>query len=351
MALSSSQSRGRTLNHSVVSKQQNGQRVPLLRYTSAAVIVARPRCGSQRGLISALVLLTAILVGLRAAPRAQEDSLDAALARAAEYARHLHAQLSGIVAEELYLQEVRSWAPAESSSLPERRTLRSDLLLVKPAALPRYVEYRDVFEVDGAAVRDRQERLTALFLDPSETTERRLKAIVEESARHNIGRIPRNINTPLIALSFLLPESQPRFRFRQVGATQPRLTARFQKRADPSVFRVSTEMWCVEFRETRRPTVIRMNENRDFPARGRLWIDPATGVVLISELEMTNGLVSATINVSYQSEPLLGFRVPVEMRERYLAENTIIEGHATYGHFRQFQVKTQEIIGKPRGRE
>ena len=75
--------------------------------------------------------------------------------------------------------------------------------------------------------------------------------------------------------------------------------------------------------------------------------DPGNGVVLISELEMSNGLVSATIVVSYQSEPLLKFRVPVEMREQYRAANTTIDGHATYGRFRQFQVKTQEIIGKP----
>jgi hypothetical protein len=39
------------------------------------------------------------------------------------------------------------------------------------------------------------------------------------------------------------------------------------------------------------------------------------------------------------------------MRERYLAGNTIIEGHASYGHFRQFQVKTQETIRKPPGRD
>jgi len=305
---------------------------------------------SRGGLVAVLALLAAF-IGPRAAPGAQEETLDAALARAGEYSRQFHAQLSGIVAEEVYVQEARSTAGTESSTATQRRTLRSDLLLLKPAALPRHVEYRDVFEVDGAAVRDREERLTALFLDPGKTSERRLKAIVEESARHNIGNIPRNINTPMLALSFLLPEMQPRFQFRRVRASQPQLRAGLQQRTDPSVFRVTTEMWCVEFRETRRPTVIRTNEDRDFPVRGRFWMDPATSVVLISELHMNNGAVSATINVSYQSEPLLGFLVPAQMRERYVADNTIIEGQATYGRFRQFQVKTQELIGKPPGRE
>ena len=40
--------------------------------------------------------------------------------------------------------------------LPSRRELKSDLLLVKPPRESRYVEYRDVFKVDGAAVRDRR---------------------------------------------------------------------------------------------------------------------------------------------------------------------------------------------------
>ena len=299
--------------------------------------------------LTLLVVLAALGV-LQAAPRTEQPSLDTVLERSAKYVSLLHAQLSSIVAEETYVQEVRG-NDLESSTGTKRRTLRSDLLLLKPAALPRYVEYRDVFEVDGAAVRDRQERLTALFLEPGRTSDERLRAIVAESARHNIGGIPRNINTPMLALSFLKADLQPRFRFRHLRGTAPELRAGLQRDADPAVFRVTAEMWGIEFRETKRPTVIRTNDGRDFLARGRFWIDPATGVVLISQLDMNNGAVSGTINVSYQSEPLLGFRVPVEMRERYAAGSTVIDGTATYGRFRRFEVNTREVIGKPPGRE
>jgi len=54
--------------------------------------------------------------------------------------------------------------------------------------------------------------------------------------------------------------------------------------------------------------------------------------------------------VSYQSEPLVGFLVPVEMRELYVTSppnQYRIEGTATYGNFRQFTVKTDESIGGP----
>jgi hypothetical protein len=276
-------------------------------------------------------------------------SLAGVLARAGDYTRHLHTQLSGIVAEESYEQDVHSKVDSSfRRGEPSHRTLKSDLLLVKTSAEERYVEFRDVFEVDGEPVRDRRERLTALFLDPSESNRNQLATIIDESARLNIGDIPRNINTPMLTLSFLLPEMQSRFRFRKATQAEPRLNARgVMDTADNAVFRVTTEMWVVEFRETSRPTVIRTNNLRDFPAAGRFWLDPQTGAVLMSELQMSNRSVSAIVNVSYQSEPLLGFLVPAEMRERYESRSLSVDGRAIYGHFRQFQVKTGEAIRKP----
>ena len=293
-----------------------------------------------------------VLAGAAVPASAQEPSLDRVLARAADYVRQLHTRLASIVAEETYVQEVRSTLDSSlRPRLPSERTLKSDLLLVKPASESRYVEYRDVFEVDGLPVRDRQERLTGLFLAPSESTRRQLEAIINESARHNIGDIPRNINTPMLTLSFLLSETQPRFRFRRQSSAEPQLSNRPVPGGTGTVFRVTTEMWIISFQETRRATVIRTNEGRDFPASGRYWLNPETGAVLMSELQMDNRKVSGTINVSYQSEALLGFLVPAEMRERYEAGGVTVEGRATYGRFRQFQVKTEERIGKPPGSE
>jgi hypothetical protein len=62
---------------------------------------------------------------------------------------------------------------------------------------------------------------------------------------------------------------------------------------------------------------------------------------------MEKGDVRAVIDVSYQSEPLLGVRVPVAMHERYRARSARVEGIASYGKFRQFQVRTDEVIEKP----
>ena len=299
-------------------------------------------------LVAVISLANGLLAAAQPASRAREPSLDQVLARAAAYVEQLHSQLASIVAEETYVQELKSRLDSSVHPLaPSRRALTSDLLLVKAPRENRYVEYRDVFAVDGVAVRDRQERLTALFLAPGAATRRQLEAIINESARLNIGDIPRNINTPMLTLSFLLRDMQPRFRFRTLSRANPQLGVREDADVNPAVFRVTTEMWAIGFRETRRRTVIHTDEGRDFPAAGRLWLNPDTGAVLMSELEMDNGRVRATIDVSYQSEPVVGFLVPAEMRERYETGGLTIDGRATYGKFRQFQVRTDEVIGKP----
>ena len=288
-------------------------------------------------------------MALSVSSAAQEPSLKHVLSRAADYVAGFYKQLSGIVAEETYQQMGRSYGAF--SPVDTRRTLQSDLLLVRPTAADRYVEFRDVFAVDGRPVRDRAERLTTLFLSPSAANRDLMRTIIEESARQNIGDIPRNINTPMLTLHFLQAETQRRFRFTRAKPGAPEL-ARSSSLASNNAptFRVSTEIWVIEFRETDRPTVIKTYRGQNFPASGRFWIDPATGVVRMSELVMENRDVTANIIVSYQSEPLLGFFVPVEMRERYRTRVARVEGAATYGKFRRFQVKTDEVIAKPPGR-
>ena len=282
---------------------------------------------------------------------AQEPSLDAVLARSAAYVSQFHEKLSGIVAEELYDQEVKvSRGRTTGQEMIPRKTIKSDLLLVRPPDADRYIEFRDVFEVNGIPIRDRDERLTKLFLTPTAASRDQIRTIVNESARHNIGDIARTINTPMFTLHFLLAPQQQRFRFKRAEKGQPELgSPSAMPGRSASHFRVTTEMWIVEFRETSKPTIIKSEQGRDFPATGRFWLDPNTGAVHMSELVMQNSHVNAVIDVSYQSEPLLGFLVPVEMRERYRGRSERVEGIATYGRFRQFQVKTGEAIAKPPG--
>jgi len=224
---------------------------------------------------------------------------------------------------------------------PLRTELRSDLLLVRPAGAAGWSEFRDVFEADGRLVRDREERLTKLFLNDAPAGRQQISRILDESSRFNIGEIARNINTPLFALQILEPANQPRFKFKRASSRPP---ATFTGDATPTAaFRVSVDVWVIEYEETRAGTIIKTEGLRDLPARGRFWIEPDSGRVLMSELMPKTRGLRATIDVSYQSEPLLGCLVPIEMREDYQdRRGAHITAHARYGRFRQFQVNVDE---------
>ena len=107
--------------------------------------------------------------------------------------------------------------------------------------------------------------------------------------------------------------------------------------ADTGAFRVSTEIWILQYEEVGRPTIVHTADDRDVPAKGRFWIEPATGRILMSELNVDNRGRRGAIAVSYQSEPLSGLLVPIEMREHYedRRSGSLIDGVATYGRFRQ----------------
>jgi len=289
----------------------------------------------QATIVSASVAVT--LAGPAAA--SEPESLATVLARAAAYVAEFHRQLSTIVGEERYVQD---WKAVQSGRRPvatelQHRELVSDVVLVKPPRADAWMTFRDVFEVDGNAVRDRDDRLAQLVRSGSPSTNDAVRTILDESSRYNIGDIKRNLNTPVLTLLFLELTNQPRFKWARTTdnslATVPRASE------TPGAFRVSTEVWVVAYDEKQSGTMIRTTDHKDFPARGRFWIEPATGRVLMSELQMQNRQIKATIDVSFQSEPLLGLLVPIEMRERYEGRSTgsLIEGHATYGRFRPLE--------------
>ena len=266
------------------------------------------------------------------ATTASLPTLDQVLARAGAYVMSFARELAGIVGEEHYVQEATA----------ERTELRSDLLLVRVGGALGYEQYRDVFEVDGRPVRDRAERISALLNAPAGSADDLRRRIIDENARFNIGDIMRTMNVPLLVLEFLAPKNQYRFKFKRVTDRVPRT---FTRESTPTAaFRVSTEVWVVEYQEREPATMIRTAEGRDLPSRGRVWVEPDTGRVLMTELLSENRELRATVDVSFQSEPLLGLLVPVEMRERYdgRRNGSRIDATATYSNFRRVETTSRK---------
>ena len=296
-------------------------------------------------LISAVVTVVASLVVPGMSVRAQEPTLEDVLARATQYALDYQEALSGVVSEESYLQ---TWQ--RGSRDPQVRELKSDVLLIRRPGKTQYVLFRDVFEVDGREVRDRDERLQQLFLSPSEANSAQILRILDESARYNLGDIGRTVNTPTLALVFLDAQYQSRFRFERVDDRVA------ESVRDPSVdseqvrrFTGTEDLWVVAYTEIGRNTLIGNSRGGALPASGRFWIDPETGRIVITELRLRDETVDAVIDVRYELEPSVGLIVPTAMRERYhdLRRDSVIEGTADYSRVRRFQVTSTEDVKEP----
>jgi hypothetical protein len=266
-------------------------------------------------------------------PRTDVDNL---LARAGAYVESFQRNFGSVVAEERYEQTTRRVLGANTTSVqrggggPAETVLVSDFLLVQVPG-EGWLPFRDVFERDGKQVRDRQERLAALFLNGSSRGAfEQARAIMDESARYNIGNVSRNINVPTLPLPFLLATNRKRFQFKSV------------RRGDDDPGAV------VEFKESGRPTFISTTGGRDLPVSGRFWMDERDGTVLRTELHAADTSVEAHITVSYEPDAGTGLRVPVRMEERYRRARDPVEvrGVATYSRFRRFQVSTSEEIAK-----
>jgi hypothetical protein len=285
---------------------------------------------------ASLRLLIVFLAVAAAMLSAQAINVDDVVARAGEYVMRYQHEFAGVVAQETYEQDARPPARFDrngslKSGAGQHRDLKSDLLLVRPQGGDQWIQFRDVFEVDGHAVRDRTDRLAKLFLQPSMSTAKQAEKISAESARYNVGSVIRNINVPVLALWVLIPENQHRFLFNHVDSADA-------TRTDGA--------WAIDYREVEPGTVIRTSGGQDLPVNGRLWVEPMTGRVLGTTMLAEDRNVSAAIEVSYQEEPALHLLVPQEMRESYeqRADGSTVTGVATYANFRRFQVKVDEKI-------
>jgi hypothetical protein len=292
------------------------------------------------------MIATAAITPSGTAAQAPDPALDQLLARAGSYALDFVEKLSGIVAEERYVQDSNvalATVPIPglngrgnnfSSSVPRgsarHRELKSDFLIVKSVG-ELWEPFRDVFEVDHIPVRDRDERVSKLFLRPNVDTQARASQIAEESARYNLGAVRRTINNPVFALIFLQPDLRGHFKF-TLGKPDRRM---------------GDEIRVVEFLEEARPTLITGLPGQDMAAYGRFWIEAATGRIVKTEVRVDEHGIKATLTTVFRPDERLGMDVPAEMHEDYELTGSHVTGTASYGRFRRFEVNATEELNPP----
>ena len=273
-----------------------------------------------RNLAAAAMLV--VIAG--ALPRAQAPA--DLVARAGKYVDAYIDAFSAVVSEEKQVQTLAR----PDGRVRKTRAITADFLLVK--ARGTWPEaFRDVIEVDGKKIGDRQDRLRKLFLEHPTNARELADAIAQESGRYNIGT-PRRGNSPLVPLIFLTSRIAPGVRFE---GTADKLT----------------------FQEVQRTTVLSRNGVHNMPAHGSFQIDPESGRVLSAEFaaDTSNAIVAsddvaAAFTVKFAIDPAIQMSVPIEVTERYARprkpDADVLTVHSTYSAFRKFQVTTEEQIKK-----
>jgi len=307
--------------------------------------------GTRHRIVATALFATLAMVALaqqsREAP-AERASLDALLTRAAWYLDYFVDQFENVVAEEVCIQDASVMMPsftpmtgrggiaaqtsAAEMSRARHRDLRSDFLLVKSPTSADLVPFRDVLEVDGVPVRDREQRLAKLFINPSANAMAQAERVRDEGARYNLGNLRSTIGNPMLALGVLQLTYQPRFHF-ALG------------KEDRSV---GAGVWIVDYKEDAPPAMVRGEAGGDLFSHGRLWVELATGRDLKTELQVEQPSVRAIVTTTFRYDERFGIAVPMEMRERYtIGTGNRVNTVATYGRFRRFNVSAEEDVRVP----
>jgi hypothetical protein len=306
--------------------------------------------GRLRPTLLAIPALT-LTISVTVFAREKTASLDQVLQLAGRYVVEYGASTSVLVSTERYEQRVELGGLSRGSV----RVLVSEYALVRTAN--KWNGVRDVYDVDGHLIREQKDRLEKVLLVGGSAAFSRAQELGNESLQYNAAPIQRNLNTPTMALYFLQPDLQRRFRFKKTG----------EDRID------GVQVWRIRYQESARPALVVTSGGKDLPVSGTYWISPADGTVMKSEMAIESqahvddaatgsnrgggrrgggqsnrsGRVqsSARVTVTYRHDTGLGLFVPAEMRESYelpsarsgAGGTTTITCRATYDGVRRLE--------------
>jgi hypothetical protein len=294
-------------------------------------------------LIGRLAVFTACCAGVLAPLASAQPPGADLLSRIHAYVETFQRELPSIVAEEHYVQVATNTGAQSADAIESgrldtlasgKRVLRSDVLMVTVPGTSGWVLFRDVFEVDGQRVRDREDRLLALLQSPDADTVAQARRLATESARYNIGRVQRTTNLPDSGFLYLKAASASRMTFEP-----PRAAARLD----------GAETAVIRFRETSRPTIITSLRGSNVPASGQVWAHAATGAIVKIEFKLSDMSTDGVFVVEFALDQVSGLRLPLKMTERYTSPNEDVRGTAQYSNVRRFNVSTDEKLRTPPG--
>jgi hypothetical protein len=247
-------------------------------------------------------------------------TLDQLLDRMGAYLTEYESQLSSVVADERFEQNI--YGPGLRG---QGTTLESEVAFIRLPGGAEWLGFRDVRRVNFKPVKQGglsiSEVLTSAAGDMTKARE-----IANASAKHNLG-LPRTINVPTAPLDIIHPSHRAAHRYELGGQESVR----------------GTRTMVVGFTEVARPTLVREPNGNYLVSSGRVWIEPGSGVVwrvewiYQAEQRRPRAPGPPRLRVDFERHQDLGFMVPRLMTEQFhTASMTRGEGRATYKNFRRF---------------
>jgi hypothetical protein len=249
-------------------------------------------------------------------------TLEQLLDRMGAYLAEYESQLSSVVADERFEQNIYGPGPG---SRGQGTTLESEVAFIRLPGGAEWLGFRDVKRANFKAVKHGDlsisEVLTSAAGDMTKA-----RAIANASAKYNLG-LPRTINVPTAPLDIIHPAHRAAHRYELTGQESVR----------------GTRTMVVGFTEVARPTLVREPNGAYLVSSGRIWIEPESGAVWrvewIYQAEKRHPRAPAAprLRVDFERHPDLGFMVPRMMTELFhTTSRTRGEGRATYRNFRRF---------------
>jgi hypothetical protein len=283
---------------------------------------------TRRVFFEAGVILRAVFIVagslLAAAPaRGQSATLEDVLRRMRGAVVEYEHDLAGLVLQEDYEQRVLS----EEGSVLQQQVLRSHYLVFQLPPEESWFACREVFEVNGEPVIGYSERLQGILTLDASAVDLAYK-IYEESARYNLGDVRRTFNLPTFALAIFRPSYREHLRFTKLGE-EPMHGA---------------PAWVIGFDEAGPPMFIATPAGKGLRVRGRVWVAPADGRILRTELVVGGERRMrdrASVKVTFRFAPSVQLWVPDVMVEEYVqrrrGRSNTISGRAVYSQPRRLE--------------
>jgi hypothetical protein len=242
--------------------------------------------------------LSLLVVGLGTGQPSQSPDIATveAVKAAAGYVSEYQRQLTSVVADEIYTQDVV--AQPLDPWMPRGRRLRSEVFFMFAPADHDWMAIRDVLTVDGNTVPDRPDLRQALQMLPAVDVAARFK---EFNSRYNIGRTYRNFNEPTLSLLVLDDHHRSRFAFNM---------KRNERAGRAAVVTLA-------FTEKASPTLIHDPRRGPVFSNGELVIEPVSGRIHRAMLTAKIDGGRLELTTTYSLDARLGMWVPSLFREQY----------------------------------